>query len=75
MLTAPMKLSSSLFGPRPRLGNAKGLVSELINNPSSLPAIISSVSLGSDPTLLQNNTPHMCSSAKTIRGRVLIHSL
>ena len=55
----------------------------VVSEPPSLPAIISGINLetsgaactSSDSTLLQSNIPRMRSGAKTILGRLLIHSL
>ena len=74
MLTAPMEPCSSLFGPHPCLGQQKDRYQSLCK----LPAIFSGDlrgSISTDPTLLRSNIPHMRGSAKTIQGRVLIHSL
>ena len=49
-----------------------------VSKPLSLPAFIPGGlrgSISTDPTLLRSNIPRIRSSAKTIRGRVLIHSL
>ena len=59
MLTTPMKLSSPLFGPHPRLGQQRRSVSEPV---------------WGDLTLFRSNIPHMCGS-KLIEGESSIITL
>ena len=76
MLTAPMKLSSSLFGPRPRQQGDwyQSLRHYQLSSAVSLETSGAALAVA-HPASKQNSMHVVCSSAKIIRGQVLIHSL